>query len=112
MRDEYIVSSRAFGKSSRELKNLINDYLNFRGIDIVVTSFDYDDYIRLKADNEKLRKCVEVYADQDWWELDESSNDYICSAPVADCEQLFLESKNLFAGKLARQTLKEIGGSE
>ena len=108
MRDEYIVSSRAFGKSSRELKNLINDYLNFRGIDIVVTSFDYDDYIKLKADNEKLRECAEFYAEIDNWDNVNYPNMFIGEN---DCVEVDHPS-GCAGGNIARQTLKEIGGSD
>jgi hypothetical protein len=64
----------------------------------------------LKAQNEKLLKCVEFYADENNWKLTE----------YGECQMLRISDgskvngnawKNEVGGKLARQTIKDIKGS-
>ena len=73
---------------------------------------------KLKAENEKLRECVEFYAAEDNWEKyhDKSYSD--CCIVNKDWSDNYSGNnglKDIFApkgGKLARQTLKELEGEK
>ena len=68
---------------------------------------------KLQADNEKLRKCVEFYADIDNWSVETHPNDFSMmisdDLTTLDEPQPKSSMKGTWCGgKLARQTLREV----
>ncbi|MCP3873366.1 MAG: hypothetical protein GY699_09465 [Desulfobacteraceae bacterium] len=71
-----------------------------------------DNIIRgLRRNSEKLRECVEFYADKDNWGSDSKSlhDGFSCFDIILyDFSQSDTELMRKYGGKLARQTLKEL----
>jgi len=68
---------------------------------------------KLEAENEKLRECVEFYADfmswSDLWDFCDSPHNQ-CVVVSDDVEDFLSRGKNFpCGGKRARQTLKDLG---
>ena len=67
---------------------------------------------KLQAENEKLRKCVEFYANTLSWQHIpcETRHNWFrpIISPEQDCSQVNTDEWCSYGGKLARQTLKEL----
>ena len=68
---------------------------------------------KLKAENEKLKECVEFYANTLSWEHIPCETKWNWFRPIIkpdlDCSQVSNDEWCSYGGKLARQTLKELG---
>ena len=106
-----------FGKSLTQQYHILQRYLSSHlGRDIEIKVVDHDIIKKLQADNEKLRKCVERYANKESWiyRMGSGYTEIMTEDWYTDRERLENDPSEYrwVGGKLARQTLREIDNQE
>lgn len=95
------MHARQAGKNFQMVKHILNEAIRLSKSEITVTEVPYDVITRLERQNEKLRECVEHYADRNNW-----GGKYPWQTMKSD--DISLSNKKRLCGKRARQVLAEI----